>query len=343
MQGELTQNADRYSLIGDEYQIQASSSIEPLKIVPIDITDSRQLNGNLSTNIGSLIVHIEDTDTYLASPDLISLLEEVSTFNPHFGWRELSSVLGAKMGKTIPTIKITTTTVISEIEKQKIRFKNAGVKSVDWPVDLDNPELISGLIEQINWTLSPSDDKPLDSFTIWDISASLTGDYSITPLTIEPLDENAKIPEEKLAANLEAINKRLSDLRVDFNKIKKLFYFGESEFTIPQRITMLSTADDEQGLEIQVITKTSDITKVESTPSNKAIDLQSAKVEEVSTTLDTKTETLSNKITQNEETIKSAQSGDAAAQKALADTAITLKAQLKALQDRFNTNTPSTN
>lgn len=341
MQGELIQNADRYSLIGDEYQIQASSSIAPLKIVPIEIGDSRELDGKLSPTINSLIVHIEDTNTYLSSPDLISTLEEVSNTNPHFGFRELSSIMGAKMGKTIPIIKITTKTILKEIEKQNLKVKNAGVKSIEWPVNLGNPEVISGLIKQINWTLSPSDEKPLDTFTIWDIQSSLTGDYSITPLTIEPLDENAKIPEEKLAANLEIISKRLSDLRVDFNKIKKLFYFGESEFTIPQRITMLSTADDEMGLEVQVVTKTSDITRVESTPSNKAIDVQTAKVEEVSTTLDTKTESLTNKITQTEATIKSAQSGDAAAQKALADTASTLKAQLKALQDKFTNTTPT--
>lgn len=333
MQGELTQNPQRYTkLPSGGFQISASEEIQPITLLPIgeEIVD---WNEGLDGTINSVIIWIEDTNTYLVSSGLLAEIES----NPHFSYRDWTPINGRVMGKSIPVIKITTANMIKEIERQKEKVKNAGVSSIEFSIDLGNPESISGLIQQINWTLSNSP-KPLDSYSVWDISNSLTGDYSITPLDVVPLDENAKIPEEVLASNLDKISKRLSDLRSDFNKIKKLFYFGQSEFTVPTRYTILASADvEEDSPSIQVVTKESTITSNQSLPSNQLADKQSQAVQSVTQQVENTQTTLSQRISSTEASIQSAQSGDAKAQSDLAAAQKALREQLKALQDKFTT------
>lgn len=315
---EVQQNQQRYSNSDGVYSISAQSealggfTIPPLTISPIG--KDLELEAGLHPTIKGLIIWIEDWDRYIASSELISDLTESLSMNPHYTYKEHSKVLGAIMGKSIPIIKITTSSILSEIEKQKNKIKFAGVKDVVWNIDSLNTKDITILLGQINWTLSPSP-KPLDTFTTFDLN--LSGDYSITTLPITPLDENAKIPEDVLASNLKLIDDRLTLLRTDFNAIKQLFYFGIQSSNVTTRHTILATADEGDDINVQVVTKDTTMISNQSLPQNQLADKQSESVSNLSTKVDTTSTNLTQKINQTESTIRSAQAGDLAAQTSL--------------------------
>lgn len=306
------QNPQRYSKEGNLYKISASDEIEPVLIEVLDETDL-EIEGILPFDIRGIIIYLRDYNRYIASNELVDTLAESVSLNPHYTYKEHSKVMGAKMGRTIPIISIDTNKVLTEIEKQKAKVLFSGVKEVEWEI---NGEDTSNLINQIIWTLSPNAPKPLDTYTTWDLN--LSGDYSVTKIPIEPLDENARIPEDKLSANLEIINGRLKTLNSDFNRIKDIFYFGKVSGTSTTRHTVLSASDSGDDMAIQVITKQSEAVDKEVLVSNQLGEVQDKKVEGVSTEVEQAKTTLSQKINQTEATIASAQAGDTAAQRDLA-------------------------
>jgi len=316
---ELQQNQQRYTNKEGEFVLSAQSEalglgkIPPLKISPIG--DKVELEPGLDVNINGLIIYIENFDKYIASQELIKDLEDSILTNPHYTYREHSKVLGAVMGKTIPIIKISTNNMLKEIEKQHDKIKFAGVKGIVWSLNDVDKLGSSGLISQINWTLSPKFPKPMDKFTTYDLN--LSADYSIESLPIIPLDENKRIPDGVLASNLKIINDRLGLLRDDFNAIKQLFYFGVQPSNVTTNHTILATADEADDISIQVVTKKSTIVANQSLPQNQQADLQAELVGEVVNKVDETESTLSQKIDQTENTIKTAQAGDAQAQSEL--------------------------
>lgn len=324
MQIELTQNGDRYSYSSGVWKISAKSGLKPVEITEgnFDV----ELTPLLS--VGGVIVHITDTDYYLGSKEMIENLSDSLKSNPHFSYKEHSKVLGAVMGRTIPILRVLLTPLQTSIESQKVKGKNAGVKEVVWSLD----EEYMGLIEQINWTLSPTSPKPKDRYKIFDLN--LSGDYSITSLPITPLDENKKIPEDVLASNLKIISDRIVELRKDFNSIKDLFYNGKSINQSSTSYNVLASSEGDE-LEVQVVTKESQMVSKSDTPATQQADVQTAAVQAVKSDVQTTTTTLQQRITNNEATIKAAQAGDAQAQKSLNDANSALRDQLKALQDRY--------
>lgn len=324
MQIELTQSPERYSYRDGVYTISAKSDIKPIEIM------EGELNIELSPllSVGGVIVYIKGTGTYLGSMGLIEDLRDSMVTNPHYSYKEHSKVLGAKMGRTIPILEVDISTIEESIVKQKEKGKFAGVKEVKWSLEDD----YKGLIEQINWTLSPSDNKPKDNYKIFDLN--LSGDYSVTSLPITPLDENARIPEGVLANNLKIINDRIIQLRADFNSIKDVFYFGKSSPSSTTTYDILSSAEGEE-FEVQVVTKDSVMVSKIATPTSQLADVQSQAVDSVKAEVQTTTTTLQQRISNNESTIQAAQSGDAAAQRALSDANTALREQLKELRDKF--------
>jgi hypothetical protein len=304
---ELQQNQQRYSKSENLYSISAKKGLKP---VTIEVLESDlDIEPLLPFDIRGVIIYLRDYNRYIASDELVQTLADSLDSNPHYTYKEHSSVLGAKMGKTIPIIPIDTKKILDEIEKQKGRISFSGVKSVEWEIDGDN---LSNLIKQIVWTLSPSAPKPLDTYTTWDLN--LSGDYSVGSLKIEPLDKDAKVDETKLASNLKAINDRLSSLTSDFNTIKDLFYFGKIKGTSTTKHTILSSIDEADDLAIQVITKDSKIAGKEPLVANQVVDVADKKVTDVQTQVESAKTTLTEKINQTENTIKTAQEGDTAAQ-----------------------------
>ena len=318
MQIELEQNPQRYSYSNGMWKISASSDIKPIEITEgnetLDVTPLLSVSG--------VIVHIVGTDYYLGSEELIGNLADSLNSNPHFSYKEHSKVLGAVMGRTIPILEVKVDTLSDSISKQKEKGKFAGVKEVLWAIE----EEYKGLIEQINWTLSPNSPKPKDVYKIWDLN--LSGDYSVNSLPITPLDENKRIPEDTLANNLKIINDRIVQLRTDFNTIKDLFYFGKSTPSSTTQYNVLASAEGEE-FEVQVVTKDSVMVSKVSTPMAQQADVQTAAVDSVKDEVKASTTTLQQRISNNEATIRSAQSGDLNAQRAL-------EADLKSVREQLS-------
>lgn len=324
MQIVLEQNPNRYSFENGAWKISAKSDIKP-----IEITEG-ELNIELSPllSVGGVIVHIKGTEYYLGSIGLIEDLRDSLQSNPHYSYKEHSKVLGAKMGRTIPILEVNISTIEESIAKQKEKGKFAGVKEVKWSLEED----YKGLIEQINWTLSPSDNKPKDNYKIFDLN--LSGDYSVKGLPITPLDENARIPEDVLANNLKVINDRIVQLKKDFNAITDVFYFGKSSPSSTTTYDVLASAEGEE-FEVQVVTKDSVMVSKIATPTSQLADVQSQAVDSVKEEVQSTATTLQQRISNNEATVRAAQSGDAAAQRALSDANTALREQLKTLQDKY--------
>ncbi len=324
MQIEVTQSPERYSYKDGVWKISAKEGIKPVEIT--EGSGNVELTPLLS--VSGVIVHIKGTDIYLGSEELIKNLSDSLQTNPHFSYKEHSKILGVKMGKTIPILMVDINVLETSITAQKEKGKFAGVKEVKWATEDSN----RGLIEQINWTLSPTSSKPKDEYKIYDLN--LTGDYSVTSLPITPLDENKRVPEDVLANNLKIINDRIVQLRGDFNTIKDIFYFGKNTPSSTTTYNVLASAEGEE-LEVQVVTKDSVMVSKVATPSTQLADVQTAAVDAVKGEVQTATSTLQQRISNNEATIRSAQAGDAAAQKALTDANSELRNQLKTLQEKY--------
>jgi hypothetical protein len=330
MQIELTQSPERYSYKDGVWSISAADGIQPIRITE----GSTDLELSPLLSVGAVIVHIKDTDIYMGSKEMIENLRDSLETNPHYSYKEHSKILGATMGKTIPILVVNLSGIVVSIDKQKEKGKFAGVKSVKWALE----EEYKGLIEQINWTLSSTFPKPLDSYNVFDLN--LTGDYSVTSLPITPLDDTKRIPEDVLANNLKIINDRIVQLRNDFNTIKDIFYFGKNVISSTTQYDVLSSSEGEE-FEVQVVTKDSVMASKVPTPSSQLADEQSKAVSEVKSDVQATTTTLQQKISNNEATIQSAQSGDAQAQAALNAQLNESKSFLQRLRDRLKTANPN--
>ena len=275
MQIEVTQSPERYSYKNGVWKISAKSGIKPVEIT--EGSGNIELSPLLS--VSGVIVHIKGTDYYLGSESMVKNLSDSLATNPHYSYKEHSKVLGAKMGKTIPILEVNLSSVNDSIAKQKERGKFAGVKEVKWATEDSN----KGLIEQINWTLSPSSPKPKDEYKIFDLN--LMGNYSVTGLPITPLDETKRIPEDVLAKNLKIINDRIVELRNDFNTIKDVFYFGKNVPSSTTTYNILASAEGEE-FEVQVVTKDSVVASKTATPAEQQVEEQKKAVEAVKSELE---------------------------------------------------------
>lgn len=304
---ELQQNQRRYSKTDNVYTISAKKGIPPVTIQVLE--DDLEIEGILPFDIKGVIIYLRNYNRYLASNELVQTLADSVSINPHYTYKEHSKVLGAKIGKTIPIIPIDTLKILEEIEKQKGKIPFSGVKEVEWEI---NGNDTSGLIKQIIWTLSPSSPKPLDTYKVFDLN--LSADYSIDKIPVEPLDKDARIPEDKLANNLKVINDRLLQLNSDFQTIKDIFYFGKITPTSTTKYTILAAADSGDDISVQVVSKSSTAVDKQPLLSTSVAEAAQNKADELAQKVEQAQTDLQKKIDQTENTIKTAQAGDVQAQ-----------------------------
>jgi len=175
---------------------------------------------------------------------------------------------------------------------------------------------------------------PILEVKIDKIEESIMAQKEKGKFAVTPLDENKRIPEDTLAQNLKTINDRIIELKKDFKTITDTFYFGITTPTSTTTYDVLASAEGEE-FSVQVVTKDSVMVSKVATPLTQTAEAQSEEVAEVKSDVQTQTQTLQQRISNNEETIKAAQSGDAVAQKALGDANAALREQLKTLQDKY--------
>ena len=307
---ELQQNQKRYFKEDSRYKISAKAGLTPVTIQILE--DDLDIEGVLPFDIRGVIIYLRNYNRYLASSELLETLADSVSINPHYTYKEHSKVLGARMGKTIPIIPIDTLKILEEIEKQKGKIPFSGVKDVEWEI---NGENLSGLIKQIIWTLSPNAEKPLDTYRVFDLN--LSADYSITAIPVEPLDKDARVPEDKLANNIKIINDRLAQLNSDFQSIKDIFYFGKITPTSTTKYTTLASADSGDDISVQVVSKSSTVVDKQPLISTSQSDAAQAKADDLAQKVEQAQTDLQKKIEQTENTIKTAQAGDTQAQSEL--------------------------
>lgn len=322
---ELQQNQRRYFKEDNGYKISAKEGLTPVTIQVLE--DDLDIEGVLPFDIRGVIIYLRNYNRYLASSELLETLADSVSINPHYTYKEHSKVLGARMGKTIPIIPIDTLKILEEIEKQKGKIPFSGVKDVEWEI---NGNDTSGLIKQIIWTLSPNAEKPLDTYKVFDLN--LSADYSIDAIPVEPLDKDARVPEDKLANNIKIINDRLAQLNSDFQAIKDIFYFGKITPTSTTKYTILAAADSGDDISVQVVSKSSTAVDKQPLVSTSVAEAAQTKADELAQKVEQAQTDLQKKIDQTENTIKTAQAGDTAAQSELR------RQLLQAQQNLTNTN-----
>jgi hypothetical protein len=322
---ELQQNQRRYFKEDNGYKISAKEGLTPVTIQVLE--DDLDIEGVLPFDIKGVIIYLRNYNRYLASSELLETLADSVSINPHYTYKEHSKVLGARMGKTIPIIPIDTLKILEEIEKQKGKIPFSGVKDVEWEI---NGNDTSVLIKQIIWTLSPNAEKPLDTYKVFDLN--LSADYSIDAIPVEPLDKDARVPEDKLANNIKIINDRLAQLNSDFQAIKDIFYFGKITPTSTTKYTILAAADSGDDISVQVVSKSSTAVDKQPLVSTSVAEAAQTKADELAQKVEQAQTDLQKKIDQTENTIKTAQAGDTAAQSELR------RQLLQAQQNLTNTN-----
>lgn len=247
-QRKLQKNPDRYVKIPMGWEVTAKpedkQAVPPYTISGIVPFGQKETSTKLLDDTGALLVELDNE--YLISKRISLDLRDSNATNPHFSYRihgevrlplkdDTGKEIGIKttpIGKTIPIIRVDVGALNKKIEEESIPLAKAGVADVVFISEDSNK-----LLGQINFTLSPSAVREMDEYKLYDLN--LNDDvYSNDAPPIEGLDADAKIDENKLAKNLEEIDKRLQALNKDFNMIKEVYLNGKTPMgTIKDKTT----------------------------------------------------------------------------------------------------------
>lgn len=220
---KLSQREERYSK-GENWKISASPNVKPL-VLPIG-EEVGTLHPFLAAD--GVIVKLTTSNpgfvAYLISPN--TLMDISQSNHPHYTSGDSGRVLGAQMGKSIPIVTIDASKLGELAAQQDLENDKAGVKDATYIFEGDEVDGIPKLlIEQINYTLTDSNKRPVDNFDLWNIQ--LAGDYSIESLVVETAQSGSKVDLDKLAKLMSGVNERVQILRDDFNIIKDVHYNGK--------------------------------------------------------------------------------------------------------------------
>lgn len=225
------QNPNRYIRTNDGWLV-SSISDSPNgnvngEIRPVTIPKGEAIpNSSIYTvlDVDGIVIQIDDK--YLISPT--TMLAIGASNNPHWDYQQNGSVMGKKIGSSIPIIRIDVSKLVESGNGQDLRIANAGVESVEYIYETELEMGIPiGLINQLNYTLKESTTRPGDSFSLWDMNLGDDTLYSIQALNITTAQEDGKLDTQKLEEFLSQLGTRLGELRKDFNSIKGTFYNGE--------------------------------------------------------------------------------------------------------------------
>lgn len=225
------QNPNRYIRTNDGWLV-SSISDSPNgnvngEIRPVTIPKGESIpNSSVYTvlDVDGIVIQIDDR--YLISPT--TMLTIGASNNPHWDYQQNGSVMGKRIGGSIPIIRIDVSKLVESGNGQDLRIANAGVESVEYIYETELEMGIPiGLINQLNYTLNESTTRPGDSFSLWDMNLGDDTLYSIQALNITTAQEDGKLDTQKLKEFLSSLGMRLGELRKDFNSIKGTFYNGE--------------------------------------------------------------------------------------------------------------------
>jgi hypothetical protein len=224
----ISQNPDRYSKQGANWVISASPDILPIYL-PVGVSLS-----NLKPLIKANGIVIKVGEDYLCSTNTLNEIK-VSN-NPHYDIVENGEVIvkdkRVVIGKTIKIIELNLTDLTEIIASRDTLNRNAGVIDVIYGPETESIDGVpKGIIDQINYTLDQSSDRPMDSYSIFDFYGMVdymnnpnAAHYKITPLLVQTQQADTVFDPTKLREYLIEVSDKLKLLERDFNFIQDIFY-----------------------------------------------------------------------------------------------------------------------
>jgi len=267
----ISQNPDRYSKQGDSWVISASKEVKPITLTPTTLPFT------LKPYLKSNGIIVKAGEYYLISES--TLKEITNSTNPHYDIKQNGVVMvkdkEVKVGKTIPIIEITINNLSTIGDERDIRNRNAGIASVDYIYEGEKLDGVpKGLIDQINYTLSPDIDRPMDKFSVYALElGDDTSVYNILPLNVSTAQVDGILDKVKLETFLSDIKSRLKILNEDFNMIKGVFLEGKEPSTLGRVNLELKAETNPKEETTQIVYKYSTTTGVQSTPQQTTAEL----------------------------------------------------------------------
>jgi hypothetical protein len=278
MEVRPVQNPNRYIRTNDGWSV-SSVSDSPNgnvngEIVPIQIPKGKAIPDSSIypvLEVDGLIIQIDDK--YLISPATNVGIGLSS--NPHWDFQQNGSIMGKRIGGSIPIIKIDVSKLVKSGEEQDQKILNAGVESVEYIYETETQMGIpKGLINQLNYTLKEGAQRPGDSYSLWDMNLGDDTLYSIQALNITTAQEDGKLDTAKLQEFLSSLGDRLTELRRDFNGIKETFYNGVppiNKGTIEFKDRVASTEQTQDFPPRQMVIKETETIRVVGTPNSTTV------------------------------------------------------------------------
>ena len=328
---EISQNSDRYKVIGTGWNISASSDIKPLYLPKgIGLTNLKPL-----IQANGIIVKVGED--YLCS--LYTLNEIRDSNNPHYDIVENGTITvgsgSVSIGKTVKIIELDISRLESIGNLQDIKGIKAGVESVEYIYEGEKTDGIpNNLITQINYTLTEDSKRGLDTYSLYGLKLAPQEAYSMDALKVVEQNGNELLDNAKLKVFTDGVRERVKLLREDFHMIKRMFFEGITPInndgpvtisnTIPDPLTQLLGAKDYHTViykEVGEVQRYRDIQGVQRALVNQVGSQQNELIKATNT------------ITQQ---IQQGQLADAQTQQAIQQQLEVAKTQLAALQKKVN-------
>jgi hypothetical protein len=263
----ILQNPQRYTQQTDRWVISASPNISPITIQKgISI-------GNLKPLLEVDGIIVKADEWYLCSQKTIDALQ--TSNNPHYAI-ETNGPIKVKdkevsIGKSIKIIEIDVDKLKDTSEGLDFQNRKAAVAYVDYIFEGDTQDGVPvNLIRQINYTLNPTIDRPVDKYGLHSFQlGDDTTIYSIDKLNTETKQSDGTLDKAKLETFLGNLQNRLVVLRNDFNMIKDVFYngtFPDSQVTIDFEKVAVPGVSDTANEEPPVVFKYTQLAQVVETP-----------------------------------------------------------------------------
>ena len=338
---QLNQNPERYQNEGAQWKINASKDIKPIylpKGLPLT---------NLKPVIKGNGIVVKVGEDYLCSLQTLNDIKDSK--NPHYDIVE-NGKLKVKdkevvMGKTIKIIELDVTKLQSLIDGREFQNRQAGVTDVSYINDADNG-VVDGipkkLIDQINYTLDSSSERPSDKFEVVDyfkmVDKEVSPHYTFVPVRVETDQEKTIFDPKKLQSFIVDLGEQLKLLKGDFNKLKDTFFKGviptpNTYGLIIKDLVAESDVDDDTDAHSVRQTESSNLVSIESNPINTIkTEVEKTKVELEDSIAETN-EDVKRKIQEQrvsiEQRIQQGQTTDAQNQNYLASKIAELQQQIK--------------
>jgi len=320
----IEQNPKRYKKKEDKWVISALpetptkeqiATIKPLELEIGKPIDKDKLVPLLAVN--GIVVKVNDL--YIISEQTLSDIKDSN--NPHYDIIENGKVLGVTMGKTVPIIEISDKQLEAIGNTRDISNKNAGVLEVDYIYETElEMGLPIGLINQINYTLSPDITRPSDKFKTldWALQSERNEEvYNLKQLKIDTAQEKEKsLNTKKMATFLKGVESSLKIIRQDFDDIKQCFMNAVLPGLSTTTWDLVATTDtsNDTSDKPQTVSTTSTIVSVGDTPVVAKETALKKEQAQIKTEAESAKTTLEEKIARQSDEFRRAQEGDTAAQ-----------------------------